>query len=567
MTTQSPKLLLIGLDGATFDLLQPYIDQGYLPHLANLQANGCWGELCSTVPPFTAAAWSSVITGCNPGQHGILSFTTRDRFNYDLTGKGFVNASRFKQTLWELMSEAGKQVGVVNVPLTYPARPVNGYMVTGMLTPPDAPQFTYPPDLAAQLGADYQIDVEFIRDEVGFRLHNMPPKADMMSQIRRVTAVRTQTALRLLTEKPWDFFMMVYTGTDRLAHFFWDDMMAAITEDNLAGSTPMQQQACRYLQEVDAGIGQLIAQAGPDTNIMIISDHGFGAAPTQRIYLNVWLEAAGFLQRRPATGLSDWEYWRVQIGRNKWLKQILRQILPQSVQDKTKEVAESASEPIFDWAQTKAYGVPIYFHVCGIEVNLLGRQREGCVPVADYEALRQQIIDEAQQLRHPATGQPLVQRVARREELYQGEYVETFPDVILVFDPDLVAAFSVAGSQLVEPHPHPIRPGEHRDEGLFMAAGPLFEPQSTALTGLNLIDVPATVLHSLGLPVPPHFDGRVLTEIFDPDWLAAHPVVHDNPPVVWHAPDVAPDVAQAQQPSAMAEAALEKRLRGLGYID
>lgn len=294
--TTTPRLLVIGLDGGTFDLLRPLMAQGHMPNLAELVDHGCWGPLASTIPPFTGAAWSTFITGRNPGQHGVIAFTTRDRFNYDTQGQGFVNAQRFDYTLWELLSTAGKRVGVVNVPLTYPARPVNGFMVTGMLTPAGASRFTYPPEFAARIGPDYMIDVDFLRDGERFRLTGLPPKPEMLAQIRRMTQARTAHGVRWLQEEAWEFFMLVYTSTDRVSHFFWDEVPAL-----LAGQpSPNQAELLAFFHELDEGIGQLAAAAGPETNILFMSDHGFGPAPDRRFYVNVWLEQLGLL--RPGRG-------------------------------------------------------------------------------------------------------------------------------------------------------------------------------------------------------------------------------------------------------------------------
>ena len=145
------KTFVIGLDGGTFDLLLPLMEQGLLPTLKSAMQRGAWGRLNSTIPPFTATAWSSFITGQNAGKHGILSFQERDAFNYDLVGSGFLNATHHELTLWEVLSQLGQTVGVVNVPFTYPIRPVNGYMISGMMTPSGVP-FTYPAELADETG-------------------------------------------------------------------------------------------------------------------------------------------------------------------------------------------------------------------------------------------------------------------------------------------------------------------------------------------------------------------------------------------------------------------------------
>jgi predicted AlkP superfamily phosphohydrolase/phosphomutase len=299
--------------------------------------------------------------------------------------------------------------------------------------------------------------------------------------------------------------------------------------------------------------------------VFVISDHGFGPAQTRRFYVNVWLEGLGLLRRRHAKGVFDLEHLRVRVGRNQHLKSLLRRLLPERTQEQVRTITETISGEIIEWSATRAYSVPIYFHVCGIEINLTQERREGIVQAGpEYEELRDLIIDEARRLRDPQDGRPIVEMAVRREELYQGPYVQQFPDVVLVLDPDYVGISSVAGSSLTEPH-RALRPGEHRQDGLFIGAGPSLTRQD-ALDDLHLLDIPATIMYSVGLPVPSFFDGRVLEEIFDPEQLRLHPVSIAEPLAYSHMPDPAP-LSVSNGHSEEEEAALAERLRGLGYLD
>lgn len=564
MHSSDRRVLVIGLDGGTYDVFRPLMTQGRMPNLAAFIERSSWGELESTVPPFTASAWSTFITGQNPGQHGILSFQTRDRFNYDTTGSGFVTADQFDQTIWQILSDAGKRVSVINVPMTYPPRPVHGYMITGMLTPSIEADFVYPLDLRARIDKDYIIDVDFIRDGADFRMHDFPAKAEMIRAIRQMTAVQLRTVLDLWrNEEPWDFGMVVFTGTDRLFHFFWSYVQAMI--DHLNPSALPQwldadifNAVQIYVTELDEAIGALIEAAGPDTTVFMMSDHGFGPAQNWRAYLNIWLEQQGLLARRPPQGLFDLEYLRVLVGRQPWLKALLRRLLPQTVQDSATNVARSSSDSIIDWARTKAFFVPIYFQICGIEINQKGIFRQGIVEPGDaYEHLRDQIIDAAQQIRHPATRTPVVQRACRREDLYTGPHVQNFPDVILVLDPSYVGASSMAGKLLIEDHPHPMRSGEHLSNGMFAAASAHLKRRGE-IHDLRLLDVPPTILYEMGVPIPESFDGRVITELYDQAYLDAHSITFQS--VLAQAPYPERDL------SAEEHHVLEERLRGLGYI-
>ena len=322
----------------------------------------------------------------------------------------------------------------------------------------------------------------------------------------------------------------------------------------------IQQEILKYLQELDDSIGQLVNLAGQSATVLVISDHGFGPAPTRRFYLNVWLEQLGLLQRRGSEGILDLEYWRVMVGRSKYLKAVLRCLLPHSTQDKAKAVAQAVSKEIVDWSKTRAYFVPIYFHVCGVEINLVGARREGIVqPGVEYETIRDYIIQQAKQLTDPKDGKPIVEMAVRREELYQGPYVDDFPDVILVLNPDYIGASSLAGSSLVEQH-YPTRSGEHRQDGIFIVAGPSVLPQGE-LANLNLLDVPPTILYAMGLPIPATFDGRVLEEIFVPAYLAAYPIQIQDLLLPSKKEDTGIGYSKVEQEQ------LRERLRGLGYIE
>ena len=564
MQALQPKLLVVGLDGGTYDVFRPLMYHGHMPNLSVLLQRSTWGELESTVPPFTASAWSTFITGQNPGKHGILSFQTRDRYNYDTEGSGFVSAERFDLTLWQVLSDAGKRVSVINVPMTYPPHSVNGHMIAGMMTPSTATEYVYPPALKTQLGEDYVIDVDFVRDGAAFRVRDFPAEAEMLAAIRHMTEIQTEKILGLWqNEAPWDFSMVVFTGTDRLFHFFWP-YVSAIAAGHKAEDAPQplnpetMATVLTCIGELDVAVGRLLQAAGKETTVFLMSDHGFGPAQQWRAYLNVWLEQLGLLTRRSAQGLFDLEYLRVLIGRHPQLKAWLRRLLPQRVQDSASDVARSTSAGIIDWTQTQAFFTPIYFQVCGVEINRRGSFRHGFVePGVAYEQLRDRVIDEARRLQNPYTGEPVVQSAHRREDLYSGPYVETFPDVILILDPSYVGASSMAGTSLIEDHPHPIRSGEHLSNGIFAAAGPHLSRRGE-LKNLRLMDVPATLLYDMGVPIPDSFDGRVISELYEQAYLDAHPLTIQS---------VTPQAKQPIQDLSDEERqVVEERLRGLGYL-
>ncbi|MCA9898150.1 MAG: alkaline phosphatase family protein [Anaerolineales bacterium] len=557
----SSKLLVIGLDGGTFDLLLPLVKQGIMPHFGRFLQAGSWGRLASTVPPFTAVAWSSFATGKNPGKHGVLSFERSEKFHYHEKIVGFNDARRLERPLWDILSEAGKRVAVINVPLSYPPRPVNGLMITGMMTPATAREFTFPPAFAEQL-AGYRIDVDFVREGDSFRRYGLPPKEEMLADIQAVTRQRTAVCQRLLEQEAWDFFMVVYTGTDRISHFFWDDLEPLWGERPFANPPSSNfSKLLDYFQQLDNDIAQLVKQAGPEAHLLFMSDHGFGTAPTKRFAVNLWLEQQQLLTAQVPNRIGGLAYWRMKIGRSAVLKQLARRFIPQQAQDRLAQKAtEAAGGSDIAWAKSQAYFVPVYFNVCGIELNQVGQHREGVVaPGPAYEAVRDKIIAAAGKLVDPETGEPIVELVARREDLFEGPFVEQFPDIILVLKPEYVGGQSLAASQLIEPHV-PFRSGEHRPDGIFAAVGPKIH-QLADLPDLHLMDVSATALYLLDVPVPDDFDGRILEEAIDPAHWHRYPAQYQEGQV-----KAASGTVESMY-SKDEEAEIIERLRSLGYME
>ncbi len=555
------RVLVIGLDGGTFDLILPLVQRGQMPFLAGLLDEGSWGRLASTVPPFTATAWSTFATGHDPGRHGILSFQWAERFDYYTNSLGFVDARRLKRPLWHWLSQAGKRVAVINVPLTYPPRQVNGVMVTGMMTPADSTEFTYPPELAAELDA-YRIDVNFIREGDSFRRYGLPPKEEMLADIRDVTQKRTAVCEHLLQQESWDFFMVVFTGTDRVNHFFWDDLEPLWGKRPFPDTpSPLLTSLLAYFQELDASIEKLVTAVGPDTHILLMSDHGFGTSPTKRFNVNLWLEQQGLLTARQTANPFSLAFWRMKVGRVPWLKRLARRIMSQEMQDNLTDKAKAGGKNSdIVWKKTQAFFVPIYFNVGGIEINTVGEHREGIVHTGQaYETIRTKIIETLQQMRDPQTGQPIVERVARREEIFSGPYVAQFPDIILVLKPEYVGAGSVAGGELIERFA-PFRSGEHRSDGIFVARGPQITARAD-IPGLRLVDVPPTILYLMGQPIPNDFDGRILQEIFTPAYWA------ENPPTYQDVTDEDDIMLETATYSEAEEAEVAKHLRSLGYLE
>jgi predicted AlkP superfamily phosphohydrolase/phosphomutase len=259
-----PRVLVIGLDGATWDLVKPWVQSGYLPQMARLTEEGSGGNLESTVPPVSPAAWSSFMTGKNPGKHGVFDFTVRD-----FRGYGMRLAQRTPEpSLWALLSNQGRSVCVVNVPQTYPPEPVQGYLVTGLGTPSER-VFTHPAELSQRLRRQgYQINTEVDLQRDGAER--------FVEDVQQVAERVTETSLGLMERLDWDLSVVVLRLTDEVAHFFWHWMDTEHPAHQPADDLH-RLAILRCYQKADELIGKLLeAVEDAETTVLIMSDHGFG---------------------------------------------------------------------------------------------------------------------------------------------------------------------------------------------------------------------------------------------------------------------------------------------------
>jgi len=542
-----PRVLVLGLDGGTFDIIKPMVAQGKLPTLARLMQNGARSVLRSTHPPITPSAWLSFAIGKNPGKHGVFDFQKVNPQTYQFYP---VPAGQHGQkSLWRLISEAGGQVVVLDVPFTYPPEPVNGCILTGYGTPEvEGVSFTHPPELHAELveqcgscelgypvGVKYSVQPEF------FRLWD------------EVLDSRACIAPYLMDRVDWDFFMIVYGITDNLSHATWpylEPQHPAYYEEH---SAEYRQKLFEYYERIDREMEALIAHCDDQTTIMVMSDHGFGSTPSPK-YLTKLLIDAGWLRYR-SNPLSD---WLMKVALNAYyntpfLSKITRRLSGPQRMGLKKALTATAIYPTpdtIDWAKTRAfpggYGLQVY-------INTKGRYPQGTVePGAEYESLQADIAARLLALRDPTSGQPIVKAVHRAQDIYTGPYAAEAPDLIVeynnVYDPHRTEYRGKLNNSLE---------GNHVMEGIFIAQGPHIRPAE--LPPQEIVDLAPTILHLLGHPVPEDMDGRVLTDILSPDFLARHPIRYSEPAVTDEVNEQAYNEEEAEQ--------VRQQLRALGYIE
>jgi predicted AlkP superfamily phosphohydrolase/phosphomutase len=535
---KAPELSIVGLDAATFDVIDPLVEAGDLPNLGALLERGARGTLRSTTHPLTPLAWTTMVTGVNAGRHGIWDFAERTAGGYGLS---LVNGSHScAPALWTRLSAAGRRVGVVNVPFTWPAPELNGFAIAGLDAAAREDGMTTPRDLVDELQARFGrllLDHSFPVDRVG-RLD--------LDLVRRVCAQRVAIVDELVTRYSPELLLTVFMAADHVHHLAWPDW-----EERGPGSD-----VAAVYRILDDALGDLLDRLGSDGNVLVVSDHGGGALDGV-VNLNAWLAENGYLTyaRRPGGGIGK-QLFELRRRLPEQLRYSAKQRFPRLRERAYRLQAPSA----VDWAQTRAFAYGIFGNVV---INVAGREPLGTVQAGDeYERQRDELIERLGALRSP-DGDAIVAAVHRREDLFAGPELDKIPDLIVEFHDyawlgkgNLTRRTPVFGDG-VEIRAHPSRryAGSHRPDGVCVLAGPAARP-GAELSGASLLDVAPTVLYLLGEAIPTELEGRLLAEALDPALLDARP-----PEFV----DAAPTRVDADRRDSPPD--VEERLRSLGYIE
>ncbi|GAB4339404.1 MAG: alkaline phosphatase family protein [Candidatus Abyssubacteria bacterium] len=555
--TNGFKTLVLGLDGGCFRVLRPLMNRGLMPNLSSLVGKGVWRVLQSTVPPVTGPAWTTFMTGVNPAQHGIFDFVRRvpGKMERQVVAHNQIAAN----TLFQIVGHAGLKVGSINLPLTYPPPHVNGFVVSGMLTPGPESEFTYPPELKEQLNRvanPYILDVWWKR----YSEHNA---ADFVARLAECLRHRTTAIRHLMKHHQWNLLVAVLTEVDRIQHSLWNYLNP--DEGPEPGDLPRYRQVHKAVLEfyatLDSAIGDITGELPQDANLVIVSDHGFGPM-RKKFYVNTWLRNEGFLsvnerlwnsrkRRKTARRLSRKVIASLRLGgiasgarRLLWAQRSGR-MMPFDVLQ------------CFDWRNTTCYAAS--YSEQGLYVNLKGREPYGTVsPGGEYEATRERVIERLKALHDPSAEHPLRVEVLRKEEVYSGPYLDDAPDIIFAVEDGAYLADIGLEQNVFMNSTWETGTGTHRPDGIFIAAGPDIRPGGE-LSAANIIDVAPTVLHLLRLPTPKNMEGAAMTDILGGE-LARSPVTYCDPLA-------RSEVERAAAYTDEEENLVRDKLSGLGYMD
>lgn len=465
------KLLIIGIDGATFDVINPMIKNGKLPTISKLMSAGTYCEVFSTRPSVTCTAWPSLVTGKNPGKHGVIDWHYyRDNYTEHFHNGADIKGKRF----WDYMSDKKIKCAIVNVPLTYPPYKINGFMISGFPSVGEKVQFTYPKELREELLKDnYEID-SVNRQEVSDR--------DFFRQVIDLEEKRKNISIKLMKNKKWDMFFVVFRP-EPLQNRFWGNNMKAIE---------------KVYEITDKQINALIENAGKETDVIVLSDHGFGRTPEYNFYLNRWLADNGYLKIR---------------GKNKKKLPIdkIYRILVKLGLGRLKYLAgkKIRSMRFINYSKDIEWEKSICFGRCSEEtgfiyLNKIGRFDDGIIKKDEVKKIREVIKNKIANLEYK--GIKVIEKILDKEETHPN--LDVAPDLTFEINRKFRGLEVYENEQFVE-IPKKDRKSWHEFEGIFIASGQNIKKRGK-IEQKNIVDVAPTILDFYKIKIPKDIDGRAI---------------------------------------------------------
>lgn len=468
------KVMVIGLDGAEWDVIRPLMERGEMPNLEKLVEEGKHGNLTTTLPVESPVAWSSMTTGKTPGKHGIYGFLERRDGSFVPTTARDVRSER----VWDHAGEEGEVV-VMNVPQTFPPSRVNGSLVSGYLSIKDQ-GYTYPESLQSRLESKgYSIEAM----KSGY---DESREEEFLEKLNGTVESRTRSAEMLLNESDWKLGFVTFTGLDRLQHYYWNYRDGGKHEGVID----------EHYRELDSQIGRLMEHRDENTTVVIVSDHGFGPL-NKNIYLNTWLRQEGYLSLESAETRKGWMSKTGLTQQN--LVDTLSGLGLMEFAEKMASLVgfnpgKSLPDPglsDIDFGKTEAYA----------------GNYGGKIYLTENAENREETLDEIEEklkaIEDPETGEEVVEEVHRPEDIYTGS-MEGSPDLIIEPEDSYRSVGFLGHSEVVKKPPQ--KTGTHRRDGIYVISS------GEGAEDAEITDIAPTVLDALDMEVPEDMDGKSLMD-------------------------------------------------------
>ncbi len=540
------KSLILGVDGGTFSVINPLIEQGKLPNFQKLIVTGVSGNCISTIPPVTGTAWPSLLLGQNPGKHGVFGFFKKELSDYGQLSRGsdFITSEVLAgKTFLDYLSDKGKKVALITIPMTYPTWEINGIIVSGYPCPDNKENFVYKTkDINVVVPESLNFSADYYDSVNKDRLEK--DEHEVIVKLKNLT-------IDLIQNNKIDCLMVVFGATDRMQHEYWryrDEKLPATEEERKQFGSSVD----RIYEKVDEAFGEILQHTDETTNVFVVSDHGGGAKPTTFFNVNTWLKERGDLFAKSSSN-SFYRSLKSLAKNFPIVRQTQEKLLgTRLLGAKLSEARKVISASRFDWGKTKAYFYKMEFPSGGLVINLVGRHEQGIVTTDQYENYRDELIKDLKELKNNQ-GQAVFREIKKREEVYQGEHVKNAPDIIFIVNENFLSDEELRDRVFTSVSTAELShiSGLHRMEGMFIAKGPFFK--RNLKKEINLIDLSAYVLQSCGFPIPNDMDGKIDSTILNSQETVTYT-----------------DREKLQKPketlSAKEQEQIKKKLNRLGYL-